>query len=253
MLLVVDIGNSNVVMAIHDGSKWVGNWRIYSDPKKTSDEYFVVVERMVSHAGFDVTDIDRAIVCSVVPNLTRAFQKVVKELTGIDPLMAGHDTAPGLNRQSIPPELGNDMLANAVAAHALYPRESCMILDFGTALTLTTVSAQGEVLGAAIAPGLVTAVNSLFQNTAQIPQVQLRVPEQAIGRNSEQAIRSGIMYGYSGLVKELILRTEQEIGCGVKVIATGGLSATIAPLIGRIDLLAPLHTLEGLRLMVQAG
>ncbi len=252
MLLVVDIGNSNVVMAIHDGTKWVGNWRIHSDQRKTSDEYFVVVEHMVSHAGFKGSDIDQAIVCSVVPNLTRSFEKVVRELTSIKPIMASHETAPGLNRQSIPAELGYDMLANAVAGHALYPDDPCMILDFGTALTLTTVSAEGDVLGAAIAPGLVTAVNSLFQNTAQIPQVQLRVPEHAVGRDSEQAIRSGIMYGYAGLVKELINRTEQELSCAVKVIATGGLSVTIAPLIGRIDLLAPLHTLEGLRLMVQS-
>jgi type III pantothenate kinase len=124
-----------------------------------------------------------------------------------------------------------------------------MVLDFGTALTLTTVSAHGDVLGAAIAPGLVTAVNSLFHNTAQIPQVQLKVPERAIGRDSDSSIRSGIMYGYAGLVKELIARSEQELGMHAKVLATGGLSRTIAPLIGRIDHLEPLLTLEGLKII----
>ena len=252
MLLVVDIGNTNVVMAMHDGTAWVADWRIYSDQKKTSDEYFVIVERMVSHGGFSPSDIDRAVICSVVPNLTRSFHKVVKTLSGIEPMMVSHDTAVGLNHDSIPPELGFDLLANAVAGHRMFPDETCVILDFGTALTLTTVSDKGDVLGAAIAPGLVTAVNSLFHNTAQIPQVQLKLPECAVGRDSDEAIRSGIMYGYAGLVKELISRTEQELGVSVKVVATGGLSRTIAPLIGRIDRLEPLHTLEGLRIMANA-
>ncbi len=253
MLLVVDIGNTNVVMAMHDGKQWVADWRIYSDQKKTSDEYFVIVESMISHGGFTPDDIDRSIISSVVPNLTRSFQKVIRTLGGIEPMMVTHDTAVSLKRESIPSELGYDLLANAVAAHALFPKELCIVLDFGTALTLTTVSAQGEVLGAAIAPGLVTAVNALFHNTAQIPQVQLKVPEKAIGRDSEASIRSGIMYGYAGLVKELITRSEQELGLSAKVLATGGLSRTIAPLIGRIDHLEPLLTLEGLRIMADAN
>ena len=120
-------------------------------------------------------------------------------------------------------------------------------------MTITVVSSSGDLLGASIAPGLVTAVNSLFHNTAQIPQVQLKVPEKAIGRDSDESIRSGIMYGYAGLVKELIAKMEEELSQSLKVIATGGLSATIAPLIGRIDKLSPLHTLEGLRLMVSSG
>ena len=252
MLLVVDIGNTNVVMAIHDGSGWIANWRIHSDQRKTSDEYFVIVERMVSHGGFDPAEIDRTIISSVVPNLTRTFQKVIRTLSGTEPLMVSHDCAVGLVRSSIPSELGNDLLANAVAAHRIFPDETCVVLDFGTALTLTTVDAAGKILGASIAPGLVTAVNSLFHNTAQIPQVQLRVPERAIGRNTEESIRSGIMYGFAGLVKELIAVTESELGTKVKVIATGGLSQTIAPLIGRIDRLEPLPTLEGLRIISDA-
>ncbi|WP_422480502.1 type III pantothenate kinase [Pleomorphochaeta sp. DL1XJH-081] len=253
MLLVVDIGNTNVVMAMHDGNTWVANWRIYSDQKKTSDEYFVIVERMVSHGGFTPSDIDRSIISSVVPNLTRSFQKVIRTLSGKEPMMVTHDSAPSLKRESIPKELGCDLLANAVAAHDLYPDHLCMVLDFGTALTLTTVTEEGEVLGAAIAPGLVTAVNSLFHNTAQIPQVQLKLPERAIGRDSDASIRSGIMYGYAGLVKELVSRSEQELGKSAKVLATGGLSRTIAPLIGRIDHLEPLLTLEGLRIMADAN
>ncbi|MCK9286568.1 MAG: type III pantothenate kinase [Sphaerochaetaceae bacterium] len=253
MLLVMDIGNTNVVIAVHDGTDWVGNWRIYSDAKKTSDEYFVIVEHLLENSTFKGTDITEAIVSSVVPNLTRAFQKVIKQLAGFDPVMVTHDICPGIKRETIPPELGYDMLANAVAGHNMYPNDNVAILDFGTALTITVVSSSGDLLGASIAPGLVTAVNSLFHNTAQIPQVQLKVPEKAIGRDSDESIRSGIMYGYAGLVKELIAKMEEELSQSLKVIATGGLSATIAPLIGRIDKLSPLHTLEGLRLMVSSG
>ncbi len=249
MLLVVDIGNTHVVMALYNGSTWVYDWRIYSDQKKTSDEYFVVVERMVNHGGFSPSDIDRAIICSVVPNLTRSFQKVVRTLSGIEPLMVSHDTAPGIKRESIPGELGYDLLANAVAVRHLYPQENCVVLDFGTALTFTTVTKEGELLGAAIVPGLITAANSLFHNTAQIPQVMLKVPKRAIGRNSDESIRSGIMFGYAGLVKELVQRIEDEVGAPVKVVATGGLSQTIAPLITRIDQVTPQLTLEGLRII----
>jgi type III pantothenate kinase len=252
MLLVVDIGNTNVVMAIHDGVRWVADWRIYSDQKKTSDEYYVIIERMLSNKGYSSEDIDRSIISSVVPNLTRSFQKVIRTVGDVEPIMVTHDAAVTLNRASIPSELGYDLLANAVAAHHLYPDDLCMVLDFGTALTLTTVSSNGDVLGAAIAPGLVTAVNSLFHNTAQIPQVQLKLPEHAIGRDSDASIRSGIMYGYAGLVKELVARSEEELGLSAKVLATGGLSRTIAPLIGRIDRLEPLLTLEGLRIMADA-
>lgn len=250
MLLVIDIGNTNVVMAVHDGKTWVKNWRIYSDAKKTSDEYYVIVERLLVNNGCNPSDIDHAVICSVVPNLTRAFQKVVLQFTGCEPFMVSHDTCPGIDRISIPSELGYDMLANAVAARKMFPDQAVAVLDFGTALTFTVVSSDGKLLGAALAPGLITAVNSLFLNTAQIPQVQLRIPDKVVGRDSEQSIRSGIMFGYSGLVKELISKTEEEIGCKLKIIATGGLSSTIAPLIGRIDVLSPLHTLEGLRLMV---
>lgn len=252
MLFILDIGNTNIVMALYEDIHCLATWRIYSDQKKTSDEYAVIVERMISHGGFSTSAIKQAIICSVVPNLTRSFEKVVQNLAGINPIMVSHDSAVGLNRQSIPAELGYDLLANAVAAHHRFPHDTCTVVDFGTALTLTTVSAQGDVLGVAIAPGLITAVHSLFQQTAQIPQVQLKIPKHVIGRNTDEAICSGIMYGYAGLVKELIMRIEKETGTRVTVIATGGLSQTLAPLIGRIDILEPLHTLEGLRIIAAA-
>jgi type III pantothenate kinase len=131
----------------------------------------------------------------------------------------------------------------------VHPNQPVVVVDFGTALTLTTVDSDGAVLGASIAPGLITAVNALFGNTAQLPQVELKIPQTVIGRNSQESIRSGIMFGYAGMVKAIIERTEQELGCEVFVIATGGLSQTIAPLIERINQISAMHTMDGLRLI----
>jgi type III pantothenate kinase len=251
MLLVVDIGNTNVVMALHDNNSWVAVWRISSDQKKTSDEYFVIVESMLKQTGFDPHTIDQSIISSVVPNLTRSFEKVVKAVSQTIPIMVSHETGVGLVRESIPSELGSDLLSNAVAAHYLYPHDIAMVIDFGTALTFTTVNEKGEILGASIAPGLITAVNSLFNNTAQIPQVQLKIPKTAIGRNSDESIRSGIMFGFAGLVNSMVVRTSEELQREIKVIITGGLSQTIAPLIDHVDNIEPLHTLEGLRIIIE--
>ncbi|MDD3929875.1 MAG: type III pantothenate kinase [Sphaerochaeta sp.] len=249
MLLAVDIGNSNIVVAVHDGQKWVQSFRIYSDQKKTSDEYFVVLDSLLSHAQLFKHDINRAVISSVVPNLTRSIQKNIIRLFDVQPLMVDHAVETGLKKETIPQELGSDLLANAAQAHFMHPQGAVAVVDFGTALTVTTVDSDGTVLGAAIAPGLVTAVNALFGNTAQLPQVELKIPLSAIGRNSQESIRSGIMFGYAGMVKAIIERTELELGKEVFVIATGGLSRTIAPLIERINLISGMHTLDGLKLI----
>lgn len=253
MLLVVDIGNTHVVMALYREEQLLTTWRIYSDQKKTSDEYAVIVERIIRQKGFKCEEVKRGVISSVVPNLTRSFQKVIHTLTSVNPLMVSHTTAPGIALESIPPQLGYDLLANAVAAHNKWPNENCVIIDFGTALTFTTVSKKGFLLGAAIAPGLLTAVNSLFHNTAQIPQVSLDIPSKAIGRDSDEAIKSGIMFGYAGLVKELLNRIEEEVGEKLFVVATGGLSSTLAPLLPQIDSLEPHLTLEGLKIIANAA
>jgi len=249
MFFAVDIGNTNIVLAVHDGEKWVQTFRVYSDQAKTGDEYFVILDSLFTHAGVLKDSVDRAAVSSVVPNLSRSLQKNVQRLFDVNPLMINHNVKTGLKNETIPPELGNDLLCNAAQAHKLRPGNAVMVCDFGTALTFTTVSGEGSVLGAAIAPGLLTAVRALFHGTAQLPQVELQIPKTVVGRNSEESIRSGIMYGYSGLVQHMIERTESEIGEKLYVIATGGLSRTIAPIIPRIDEVCPNQTLDGIKLI----
>lgn len=249
MLLAVDIGNTNIVIAVHDGQKWIHSYRIYSDQRKTSDEYFVVLESLLSHSQLFKHDINRAVISSVVPNLTRSMQKNIIRLFDVQPLMVDHRVNSGLRKETIPAELGSDLLANLAQAHFACPDHAVVVVDFGTALTLATVDCDGSVLGVSIAPGLVTAVNALFGNTAQLPQVELKIPPSVLGQNSQDSIRSGIMYGYAGMVTTMIERVEQEIGKEVYVIATGGLSRTIAPLIDRINQIATMHTLDGLKLI----
>jgi type III pantothenate kinase len=249
MLIAVDIGNTNIVVAVHDGNSWVHSFRIYSDQRKTTDEYFVVLDSLLSHAGLHTKDIDRAVISSVVPNLTRSIQKNIIRLFDIQPLMVDRFIKTGLLSDTIPHELGADLICNLAQAHFMHPSSAVVVIDFGTALTFSTVSSDGSVLGASIAPGLVTAVNALFGNTAQLPQVELKIPTSVIGRNSQDSIRSGIMFGYAGMVTSIIAKTEQELGSEVYVIATGGLSRTIAPLISRINQVSPMHTLDGLKLI----
>ena len=201
--------------------------------------------------------VDNAIISSVVPNMTRSVEKNIQRLFGIKPLTITHDVKTGLVRSSIPSELGTDILSNLAYAHYKKPDQNVMVVDFGTALTLSAVNRKGEVLGCAIAPGLITAVNALFGNTAQLPQVELKLPQVAMGRDSQQSIRSGIMLGFSGLVDSIIRKlvdsiirkTEEETGEKLYVIATGGLSQTISPLIKRLDEIDGLHTLKGLALI----
>jgi type III pantothenate kinase len=249
MFFAVDIGNTNIVLAVHDGKQWVQTFRVYSDQAKTGDEYFVILDSLFSHAGVLKENVERAAISSVVPNLSRSLQKNVVRLFDINPLMITNKVKTGLKSKSIPPELGSDLLCNAAQAHYAHPGKAVMVCDFGTALTFTTVSGDGSVLGAAITPGLITAMRALFHGTAQLPQVELLIPSTVIGRNSEESIRAGIMYGYAGLVQHMIDRTEAEIGEKLYVIATGGLSRTISPIIPRIDEISPTQTVDGIKLI----
>ena len=249
MLVACDIGNTNIVMALFDGERFVDSWRVYTDAKKTSDEYFVIFNALFREGGIRHDMIDKAIISSVVPNMTRSVEKNIQRLFGIRPLVVSHSVNTGLIRSSIPGELGTDILSNLAYAHYSVPDKAVMVVDFGTALTLSAVNSKGEVLGCSIAPGLVTAVNALFGSTAQLPQVELKMPETPMGRDSQESIRGGIMLGYAGLVDSIIRRTEDEIGEKLHVIATGGLSKTISPLIPRLDSVDGLHTLKGLNLI----
>lgn len=246
MLFLVDVGNTNIVLAVHDGNSYLHTWRIKSDINKTSDEYYVTLKMLFESSGLKPDVITKAIVSSVVPNLTLSVQKTIYKIFNVEPIVVSNNTECGLVKESIPVELGSDLLCNMARSHQLFPHDSVMTIDFGTALTFSTVNEKGEVKGVAILPGLITAVNSLFSSTAQLPQVELKLPTTALGQNSMDSIKAGIMYGYAGVVDKMIKETEKELSISLKVIVTGGLSTTISPLLPRVDLLDKSHTLNGL-------
>ncbi len=249
MTVVVDIGNTNIVVAAIDGEKWTKPFRVFTDTKKTGDEYYVIFLSLFHELGIEKKDVEKVIISSVVPFLTRSIEKIMVRLFSINPIMVTHSVKTGLVESSIPAELGSDLLGNLAYAHYHRPDSNVMVVDFGTALTFSTVNSEGEVLGVAIAPGLVTAVNSLFGSTAQLPQVELKLPDTVLGRDSMTSIRAGIMEGFAGMVETMIRKTEVETGAPLYVMATGGLSSTISKIIPRIDELDTLITLKGLGLI----
>ena len=249
MTVAVDIGNTNIVVAAYDNGVWNKPFRVFTDTKKTGDEYYVIFSSLFDERGVDREKVDKVIISSVVPFLTRSIEKNMKRIFKTDPIMVTHSVESGLVKDTIPPELGADLLCNMAYGHHHHKESAVMVIDFGTALTFSTVSSKGEVLGVAIAPGLVTAVNALFGSTAQLPQVELKVPSSVLGRDSMESIRAGIMEGYAGLVETIINKTEKELGEKLFVMATGGLSTTISTLTGRLDELDPILTLKGLGLI----
>ena len=193
MIIAVDIGNTNIVVAALDNEKWSKPFRVFTDTKKTGDEYFVIFSSLFKENEINKSDVTKVIISSVVPFLTRSIEKIMNRLFSLNPIMVSHDVKSGLIKASIPSELGSDLLCNLSYGHSHKKDKDVMVIDFGTALTFSSVSSKGEVLGVAIAPGLVTAVNSLFGATAQLPQVELKLPQTVLGRASVSSIRGGIM------------------------------------------------------------
>ncbi len=248
-ILTIDIGNTNIAFGIHDGGDWIHHWRLRTAVTRTADEYLVLFHNLFEISGHDETKIDRTVVSSVVPVLTPAIARVAERIHGAKPLIVNHELHTGLDpSQPIPVELGNDLLANAVAAFHLYRRDA-IIVDFGTALTFTAVSGQGRILGVSIAPGLGSAVRALSSNTAQLPAVDLVEPPSALPRTTVHSIQSGIVYGYVGLVKEVTRRMSDEMESTPIVVATGGLAETIPPVTEIFDEVKPWLTLDGIRIL----
>ena len=249
MLFTVDIGNTNIVIAIHDEEKWINIWRVSTEKKKTTDEYYLTIIDLLNYSEINLEQIEKCIISSVVPSLTFAVEKAIFRIFKIKPLVINSKLNTGLDKNSIPNEIGSDILSNLVFAHDKFPNDTCTVLDFGTALTCSSVSPEGKILGVAITPGLVTSMKALVNNTAQLPEIELRQPESVLGMDTPSSIRAGIMFGFAGLANELVHRTEEELGVKVKVLVTGGLSSTISKMLHNIDYLDKNLTLNGIKLI----
>ncbi|OQY31802.1 MAG: pantothenate kinase [Spirochaetaceae bacterium 4572_59] len=249
MLLAVDIGNTNIVLGIHNGESWINHWRICTDPTKMPDEYGVLLRDLLRQEDIHNTEIKQSVISSVVPGLTPKIRDMIQKLFSFEALIVGPGVKTGLKILiENPAELGTDIVCNSVAAYNRIGG-SCIVVDFGTALTFTAIREPGEILGVSIAPGLQAAAEALSEHTAQLPQVWLEPPKTTIGTNTNKSIQSGVIFGYTGLVEALIDRMKEELGGQVSVIGTGGRSGVIAPLTDRFTLIEPWLILEGLRLI----
>lgn len=248
MIIAIDIGNSNVVFGINDGKGWIHTWRFPTLNEADSGLFYEtqITDLLLEHNLLG-TNIRQIIISSVVPDLKPVFQLLAQQLFSIEPVLISPELYSLFElRIDNPQEIGTDLLANAVAAHHTY-KSDCIIVDFGTALTFTTLNAQGHILGVAIAPGLKTAITALFSKTAQLPEVPLNLPSSALGRNTVHAIQSGVLIGYVGLVEYLLQQIRAEVGNQYIAIATGGLSSILKPLESAFDHIVPHLTLDGIK------
>ena len=249
-LLAIDAGNTNVVIGAYRGPDLVATWRTATDRDRTEDELAITIDALLAQEDLALDTMDAMVLGSVVPPLTLAFTRLADRYLQGRAVVIGPGVKTGVRlRVDNPSEVGADRIANTLAAHRRYPG-SLVIVDFGTTTNFDVVSADGDFLGGSFAPGLEVSAQSLFARASRLFAVGLTPPKDAIGKNTADCLRSGIMFGYVGLVEGLLQRILAELPGGTAtVIATGGLAATIAPLTRSIQRVDDDLTLEGLRLL----
>lgn len=247
MLLAVDIGNSDITLGLWKDKEWKFVWRVATKPDLPELYYGIKIRDYFFESGAEATHVRTIVLSSVVPGLTEKIRNVVRTLFEKEPILLGPKMYDQLPLGILNPyEIGSDLVANASAAYFEY-KKTCIVVDFGTALTFTTVSDNGTILGVSIAPGLKTAIRSLSQNTAKLFDVPLEMPASALGKNTVTAIQSGIMFGYEGLVRNVVAKIKGELNMDCLVIATGGLSSQITSLKDLFYSIEPHLTIDGLR------
>ncbi|MBZ4664435.1 MAG: type pantothenate kinase [Caloramator sp.] len=255
MLLVFDVGNTNIVLGVYHDKKLVIDWRIATTTLRTADEYGIVVINLFEKAGLDYKDIDAVVVSSVVPNIMYSLEHMIRKYFKVEPLVVGPGIKTGINiKYDNPKEVGADRIVNAVAAHDIYKRP-LIIVDFGTATTFCAVGKNGDYYGGAITPGIKIASDALFERAAKLPRIELIKPPTVICKNTVQSMQSGIIYGYAGLVDNIVTKMKEEMRELKEetpyVVATGGLAKLIATESKTIDEINRYLTLEGLRIIYE--
>lgn len=251
MLLAIDIGNSNVVFGLFDKKELVDMWRVHTVINKTSDEYEAIFRTFLSSRNIKTDSIARVVISSVVPSLNFAMKNMITHLFGFEPLIIAPNIYHKLPIEIRNPyQIGTDLVANATALSVCYEGSS-IVVDMGTALTCTAVDGKGKILGVTICPGLKTAMSALSQKTAQLPHVNIEAPPSVLGTNTVHAIQAGVVLGYKGLIASLVGDMKKEMGGEkINVIATGGLSVVMYPLLKDVFTeREPNLTLNGIRIV----
>ena len=251
MILVIDIGNTNIVLGVYEEDKLLHNWRLSTSRQSTTDEYGVMIYNLFTMTKLSVKDIEGVILSSVVPPIMHTMEMLCKKYLNKAPLIVGPGVKTGLNiRIENPREVGADRIVNAVAAIELYGGlKPLVVVDFGTATTFDVIDVKGNYIGGAIVPGIGISTEALYQRAAKLPRIELTKPKSVIGRNTVHSMQAGIIFGYAGQVDGIVDRITNELGAEPTVIATGGMAELIASESRTIDTTNPLLTLEGLRLI----
>src|SRR6056297_67041 len=250
MLLVCDVGNTNIVMGVYKGQELLRYWRISTDKTKTSDEIGIIVHQFFNNEGIPTDEIEDVIISSVVPTIMYSLQHMAIKYFDKEALVVGPGIKTGIHiKYDNPRQVGADRIVNAVACIHKYGGP-CVIVDFGTATTFCAISEKNEYLGGTIAPGIKISSDALFQKASKLPKVELVKPEGVICKNTVKSIQSGVIYGYVGLVDYIVRRMKKELRYeDIKVIATGGLSNMIASESETIEIVDKFLTLDGLKII----
>lgn len=255
MILLVDVGNTNIVIGVCRNEKYIASWRLSTDAKKTSDEFGIQVIQLFNQNDLNPRDVKGIIISSVVPNIMHSLENMVKKNFDINPIIVGPGIKTGINiKYDNPKEVGADRIVNAVAAHDIY-EDDIIIIDFGTATTYCAVTKEGNYLGGCICPGVKISSDALFEKAAKLPRIELEVPKSIICKNTISSMQAGILYGYIGQVEYIVKKIKEEmISMGLNnpyVVATGGLANLIANETNVIDKVDSNLTLEGLRIIYE--
>lgn len=252
MLLAIDVGNTNIKYAVFDGDNLIASFRVSSHTSKTADEYGAVLSNLMGNSGISHKDITGVILSSVIPSLNYTICHMCEYFFGLKPLVIGPGIKTGLNiKADNPREVGADIIVNSVAAVKKYGGP-VVVIDFGTATTFDVITAKGELVGVIIAPGIKTALESLVHGTAQLPMIELTAPKSVIAKSTETAMQAGIIFGFAGLVENIIKKIKKELGVSeIFVVATGGMGKMIKDEVSCIDKVDRTLTLEGLKIVYE--
>jgi len=249
MLLVVDVGNTQTAIGLFSGRELVANWRLATEVSKTGDEIAALLDALLRLDGFSRDKVSGLAVASVVPRLSSAYASMAAAKFGLEALVVGPGVKTGMPiLTSDPRQVGPDLIVDAVAAQEAYGAP-CIAVDFGTATTFSAVSAAGEYLGHAIAPGIEISLDALANRAARLMKIELADPGAVIGRSTVQAMQAGAVYGFAGQVDGIVGRMRAELGSEAVTVATGGLASLIFDYASSLDKLDPLLTLRGLEII----
>ncbi|MCQ6563703.1 type III pantothenate kinase [Paenibacillus mendelii] len=251
MILVVDVGNTNIVLGIYKQRTLLHHWRLSTNRSATVDEYGIMIHNLFHIAGVTLNQMEGVVISSVVPPLMRTLEQLCHQYLGKAPLIVGPGIKTGLNiRYENPREVGADRIVNSVAGIEKYG-SPLIIVDFGTATTFDYIDAGSNYMGGAIVPGIGISTEALYQRAAKLPRIELVKPKSVIGRNPVTSMQAGIIFGYAGQVDGIVGRIRREFKVTPRVVATGGLAELIASESETIELVDPLITLEGLRIIYE--